>query len=229
MEAGNKRNPSSLVVWLGDNPKAENQVLKDLPAVIGTAGLISVSWSQHPAGEGLFEFSLNAPEVVDGSWYMRDRSNFENEDLDMLHDVELLGRSMVEAIEPKLQDYGLEWKNVVFMGFGKGAGIILYAMLMKLISKPAAGMILFSPIAPFPGYLSEKLGLMKRGTVPVKLFTIWGNRNRATPGSYRTLLTSALRKAPEVHATPDTLPEGDHSFDGASMSMLTTLLPLCLR
>lgn len=45
----------------------------------------------------------------------------------MLHDVELLGRSMVEAIEPKLQDYGLEWKNVVFMGFGKGAGIILYA------------------------------------------------------------------------------------------------------
>ena len=39
-------------------------------------------------------------------------------------------------------------------------------------------MILFSPIAPFPGYLSEKLGLMKRGTVPIKLFTIWGNRNR---------------------------------------------------
>jgi len=229
MEAGNKRNPSSLVVWLGDNPKAENQVLRDLPGVIGSAGLICVSWSQHPAGEGLFEFSLNAPEVVDGSWYMRDRSNFENEDLDMLHDVELLGRSMIEAVQPKLQDYGLDWKNVVFMGFGKGAGIILYAMLMKLISKPVAAMILFSPIVPFPGYLQEKLSLLKRSTVPIKLFTIWGNRNRATPAGFRTLLSQALKRAPEIQSTPDTLPEGDHSFDGTSMDMLTTLMPLCLR
>merc|ERR1712217_397615 len=88
LEAGNKKSPSSLVVWLGDNPKSENTLLKDLPSSLGSAALMAISWSQHPAGEGMEEFNVNAPEVVDGSWYLRDRLSFENEDLDMLHDVD---------------------------------------------------------------------------------------------------------------------------------------------
>uniref|UniRef100_A0A7S1WE57 Phospholipase/carboxylesterase/thioesterase domain-containing protein n=1 Tax=Alexandrium catenella TaxID=2925 RepID=A0A7S1WE57_ALECA len=229
LEAGNKASPGSLVVWVGDNPKAENAVIKDLSGSLGTAGLASFSWSQHPAGEGLQEFNLTAPEVVDGSWYLRDRSTFENEDLDMLHDVELLGRSMVEAIEGKLSATGLDWNRVVLVGFGRGAGIALYASLLKVIPQQVAGMILFSPIVPFPSFLAEKMAAMKRaGAAPMKMFTIWGNRNRSTPASYRQLLSQALRKAPEVNCTPDTLPDGDHSFDAKSYNVLTSLLPLCM-
>merc|ERR1712232_503176 len=96
-----------------------NTVLKDLVASMGSAGMLSISWSQHPAGEAFAEFNLKAPEVVDGSWYLRDRAGFENQDLDMLHDVELLGRSLVDALEPKLGEYGLDWKNVIVMGLEK--------------------------------------------------------------------------------------------------------------
>merc|ERR1719361_2399020 len=73
LEAGNKKSPSSLVVWFGDNPKAENALLKDLPSSLGSATLLSLSWSQHPAGEGLNEFNVSGAEVTDGSWYLRDR------------------------------------------------------------------------------------------------------------------------------------------------------------
>jgi len=229
LEAGNKSGPTSLIVWIGDQPRAENAVLKDLPASIGSAALMSVAWSQHPAGEGLVEFNLNAPQVVDGSWYLRDRSSFENQDLDMLHDVELLGRSLVESIEPKLGEYGLDWKNVIVVGFGKGAGVALYASLLKVFPSQIAAMILFSPIVAFPGFLAEKLGAVKRSaTSPMKLFTIWGNRNRSTPGAYRQQLAQALRKAPEVHCTPDTLPDADHAFDMKCLNVLMSLLPLCL-
>merc|ERR1712190_695474 len=229
LEAGNKKSPSSLVVWLGDSPKAENALLKDLPSSLGSAALMSISWSQHPAGEGLNEFSVTAPEVTDGSWYLRDRQSFENEDLDMLHDVELLGRLMIETIEPKLGDYGLDWQNVILLGFGKGAGILVYASLLKLIPKQVSGMIFFSPVVPFPSFLAEKIGALKKGTAsPMKMFTIWGNKDKSTPGSYRQLLTQALRKAPELQCTPDTLPDGDHSFDAKSFRILTSLLPLCL-
>merc|ERR1712060_757970 len=230
LEAGNTKNPSSLIVWIGDNAKAENTVLKDLPASIGSAGMLSISWSQHPAGEAYAEFNLKAPEVVDGSWYLRDCAGFENQDLDMLHDVELLGRSLVDALEPKLGEYGLDWKNVIVMGFGKGAGIALYASLLKLFPKSVSAMILFSPVALFPSFLGEKLARVQKtqGTAPMKMFTVWGNRNRSTPGTYRQLLAQTLRKAPEVHCTPDTLPDGDHVFDAKSMSILSSLLPLCL-
>jgi len=229
-EAGNKRSPTSLVVWIGDQPRAENATLRDLPASLGSAALMSLSWSEHAAGEGMSEFSLSSPEVTDGSWYLRERAGFENEDLDMLHDVELLGRSMVEAIEPKLGEHGLDWKNVIILGFGKGAGIALYAALLKSIPKPVAAMVLFSPVVAFPAFLGEKLQQVKRGAggPPTKVFTIWGNRNRSTPGTYRQLLAQTVRKAPDVHCTPDTLPEGEHAFDGKSMSVLTSLLPLCL-
>lgn len=229
LEAGNKSDPTSLIVWVGDQPRAENAVMKDLPTAIGSSALMSVAWSQHPAGEGLVEFNVGAPQVVDGSWFLRDRSNFENHDLDMLHDVELLGRSLVESIEPKLGEFGLDWKNVIILGFGKGAGVALYASLLKIMPKQVAAMILFSPIVPFPGYLAEKIQAVKRSsTSPMKLFTIWGNRNRSTPGAYRQQLAQALRKAPEVHCTPDTLPDCDHAFDSKCLNALMSLLPLCL-
>lgn len=229
LEVGNKRNPTSLIVWIGDVPKTENAILKDLASSIGSAAMMCVHWSEHPAAEGITDFNLSNPEVVDGSWYLRARDAFENVDLDLLHDVELLGRSMVETIEPKLGEYGLDWKNVILLGFGKGAGLALYATLLKSIPKQVSAMVLFSPVVPFPHFLGEKMKSGTRGsTAPMKVFTIWGSRNRATPGTYRQLLAQTLRKAPEVHCTPDTLPDGDHSFDAKSMSVLTSLLPLCL-
>merc|ERR1711920_701492 len=118
------------------------------------------------------------------------------------------------SIEPKLGEYGLDWKNVVILGFGKGAGIALYASLLKVIPKPVAAMVLFSPVVPFPSFITEKMKTGSRSSAaPVKVFTIWGRNNRSTPGTYRQLLAQTLRKAPEVHCTPDTLPDGDHAFD----------------
>jgi len=233
-EGGDLKNPTQLLVFVGDNVKADNVVLKDLPASIGSAGLISASWAQHPAGEGFVEFNLKAPEVQDGSWYLRDRPAFENQDLDMLHDVELLGRSLVETIESRLNEYGLEWKDVVVVGFGKGAGVALYAALLKLFPKQIGSMVLFSPVVLFPSYLSEKMQALSKarpphmGQGPLKVFFVWGNRARATPGTYRQLVAQVLKKAPEVHCTPDTLPEADFAFDSKSMNVLQGLLPLCL-
>jgi len=226
-EAGNTRNPGSIIVWIGDNPKAEQAVIKTLPDTFG-ASVLALSWSTHPAGEAFAEFNIKAPEVVDGSFYLRDRQNFENSDLDMLHDVELLGRSLVESLEPKLGEFGLDWSKVVIVGFGKGAGIALYASLLKLFPKQIAAMILFSPVVLFPSFLGEKLGATKKGSSPMKMFTVWGNRNRSTPGTYRQLLSQTLRKAPEVQCTPDTLPDGEHSFDAKSLSILSSLLPLVM-
>merc|ERR1711972_1235504 len=230
MEAGNTTNPKSLLVWIGDNPKAEGAILKPLPESSNSSALVSLAWTQHPAGEAFQEFNLKAPEVVDGSFYLRDRASFENQDLDMLHDVELLGRSLVESLEPKIGEYGLDWSKVVIMGFGKGAGIALYAALLKVFPKMVSAMILFSPVVLFPSFLSEKLTATKTSAAPqpLKVFTVWGNRNRSTPGTYRQLLSQTLRKAPEVQCTPDTLPDGDHSFDSKSMGILESLVPLCV-
>merc|ERR1712151_1489074 len=169
LEVGNTKNPSSLLVWIGDTPKAEHTVLKDISASIGSAGMLSISWSQHPAGEAYAEFNLKAPEVVDGSWYLRDRAGFENQDLDMLHDVELLGRSLVEVLDAKVGEFKLDWTRVIIAGFGKGAGIALYASLLKLFPKPVSAMILFSPVALFPSFLGEKLGRVPKsqGAAPM--------------------------------------------------------------
>mmetsp|Transcript_91012 Transcript_91012/g.157986 ORF Transcript_91012/g.157986 Transcript_91012/m.157986 type:complete len:837 (-) Transcript_91012:76-2586(-) len=228
-EAGNKSSPDSLIVWIGDNWKAEGAALKEVTGSIGKGAFVSFSWSQHPAGEAMNEFSLNSPEVLDGSWYLRDRHGFENQDLDMLHDCELLGRSLIEALEPKLGEFGLDFSDVVILGFGKGAGIALYAMLLKLFPKPVKAMVLFSPVVLFPSYLSEKMQAIKKPvTTPIKTFTVWGNRNKSTPGTYRQLLAQVLRKAPDVHPTPDTLPDGEHAFDAKSYAVLTSLLPLVL-
>jgi len=234
MEGGNLQDPSMLVIWIGDNPTAEKGILKELKDNIGNAGLVSLSWSQHPAGEAYNEFNLKAPEVIDGSFYLRNRNSFENQDLDLLHDVELLGRSMTESLEAKINELGIDWRNVIIIGFGKGAGIALYASLLKLFpaGKQVSAMLLFSPVVLFPSYLSEKIPTVNRGTVgqPMKLFTVWSNRNKSTPGTYRQLLMQTIRKAPEVSLTPDTLPDGDpfFSFDEKYMTSLKSLLSICL-
>eukprot|EP00930_Biecheleria_cincta_P037697 TRINITY_DN258_c0_g1_i6.p1 TRINITY_DN258_c0_g1~~TRINITY_DN258_c0_g1_i6.p1 ORF type:complete len:837 (-),score=197.60 TRINITY_DN258_c0_g1_i6:45-2555(-) len=229
LETGNLRSPSSLLVWVGDDPKAEGAYVREVASSSPGSALVAFAWSEHPAGEAFSEFNLKSPEVVDGSFFLRDRAGFENQDLDMLHDVELLGRSLVDALEPRLGEFGLDWSKVVIMGFGKGAGIALYASMLNLFPKPPASMVLFSPIVLFPSFLAEKMATMRKGGgAAMKLFTIWGNRNRSTPGTYRQLLAQTLRKAKEVHCTPDTLPDGDHSFDNKSVGVLASLLPLCL-
>eukprot|EP00434_Breviolum_minutum_P029367 symbB.v1.2.025975.t1/scaffold2560.1/size76387/7 len=150
------------------------------------------------------------------------------------------------------------------MGFGKGAGIALYASLLNIFPKQVSAMVLFSPIVLFPSFLAQKMeALRKVGAAKMKVFTVWGNRNRlgsvdmggisaqiiywggrytrhtlgyllaingtrSTPGTYRQLLAQTLKKAKDVHCTPDTLPDADHSFDSKSVNVLTSMLPLCL-
>merc|ERR1712183_348912 len=100
-EWGNKTNPTNLIIWVGDNPKVDEEVLENVTTLIGKASLLlTLAWPKHPAGEAFSDVNLKVPEIQDGSWYLRDRVTFENQDLDMLHDVELLGRSIVEAVEP---------------------------------------------------------------------------------------------------------------------------------
>merc|ERR1740122_137132 len=132
---------------------------------------------------------------------------------------------MVESIESKIAAYDLDWKNVILLGFGKGAGLALYASMLKVVPKHVGGMIFFSPVVPFPSFLAEKMVTLRKGPAaspPVKMFTVFGNRNRSTPGGYRQLLAQALRKASDVSCTPDTLPDGDHAFDAKSLSILTS-------
>mmetsp|Transcript_115359 Transcript_115359/g.229980 ORF Transcript_115359/g.229980 Transcript_115359/m.229980 type:complete len:835 (-) Transcript_115359:267-2771(-) len=222
----------SLVVFIGDEPTADNIHLRELGMHLGSSGLVNIAWSQHSAGEALVDFNVRAPEILDGSHYLRDRAGFQNEDLDLLHDVELLGRSLTEAVECKLNECALDWNSVVIVGFGKGAGIALYAVLLGLLPKYVCAMVLFSPIVLFPTFLGEKLQAVSSSTVPaqavMKVFLIWGNRNRSTPANYRQLLLRMIKKTPQVHCTPDILPDGDHALDSNAMSILSSLLPLCM-
>jgi len=229
MEAGNMTTPKSLIVWMGDNSHTENPILKDLQASVASAGLLCLNWSEHPAGEGFADLNLNTPEVTEGTWYLRDRESFENEDLDQLHDIEILARSMVEVVTSTLAKVQLTWKNVILAGFGKGAGIAFYASMMKIVPQTVAGGLFFNAIIPFPGYLAESVHAGKRSTgAPVKFFTMWGSQDKSTPGSYRQLLTQTTRKFPDVHCTPDTLPDNGHVFDKKSMQAMVSLLPLVL-
>jgi hypothetical protein len=181
-EAGNTRNPSSILVWIGDK-KDDNGLIRDLPMTVGSAAVLSLNWTTHPSGEALDEVSLNDPSVADGSWYLREKRAFENSDLDLLHDIELLGRSLISAVEPKLLAYKLDWKQVVVLGFGKGAGVALYAALMGMFPKQLASMVLFNTVLPFPTFLGQKLdspARRKEQRPNLKVFTIWGNRVRST-------------------------------------------------
>merc|ERR1711862_795602 len=73
LEAGNMDDPKSLIVWLGENNEEEARLLKSLPpALLANSALLALAWDQHPAGEGLLDFKLSAPEVLDGSWFLRD-------------------------------------------------------------------------------------------------------------------------------------------------------------
>jgi len=227
LEAGNTSSPKSLIVWLGDEPAVESRYLQGLTASLGSSALLCLSWDQHAAGEGLKDFSVTTPEVLDGSWYLRDRATLENEDLDHLHDVELLGRCMMESVQGSLDKYGLTWRNVVLAGFGKGAGLLFYASVARLLPQQVAGGVFFNAIVPFPAFLAEKAA-KRTDRTPVKMFTIWGSRDSSTPSNYRQALQQALRKYPEVQCTPDTLPENDHIFNEKSISVLTSLLPLVL-
>eukprot|EP00439_Symbiodinium_sp_Y106_P051705 s106_g6.t3 len=213
-EGGNLDSPNALVIWLGDDSQNEAAAVRDLASQVGSAAFVSLAWAQHPAAEAFTDFSLKLPEVVDGSFFLRDRQAFENQDLDMLHDVELLGRCLAESIETKLGEFGLSWDKVVILGFGKGAGIALYASLLNIFAQQVAATVLFSPIVLFPSFLAEKMQALRQTTTgKMKVFAVWGNRNRSTPGTYRQLLAQTMRKAKDVVFTPDTLPDGDHSFD----------------
>merc|ERR1712137_758589 len=170
---------------------------------------VNCKWMESGAAESLVELNLSSPEVCDATWYLRDRASLMNEDLDLLHDGEILGRSFVETVEPKIYEHGLDWKNVVLVGFGKGAGIALYASLLKVFPKQLAG--------------------VSKGTgPPMKVFSIWGGRNRCTPGTYRQLLAQTVRKSGDIQFTTDNLQDGTHMFDAKSINTLTGLLPLVL-
>jgi len=236
-ESGELKSPTSLLVWVGDNPKPEAAVLKELnlgQALSDSAAMINVAWTTHPAAEGYADFNVKAPEVTDGTWYQRDRAVFENQDLDMLHDIEMLGRALGEALQSRIDEYGLSWSNVHIAGFGKAAGIALWAVLLKVIPKPVASMTLFNPIVLFPQYLAERvqtIGLSgpPAGGKPIKMFTVYGMRNRSTPSTYRQLLAQTLRKIPAVSCTSDTMPEGDHSLDSKSVVILQQMLSIAKK
>jgi NADPH:quinone reductase-like Zn-dependent oxidoreductase/predicted esterase len=227
-ESGNRRAPNALVVFIGDSPTDDKVVLQDIADDLSGAAFCYVSWSQHQAGEGLEEFRVTAPEVVDGSFYARDRLSLRNEDLDMLHDMDLLGHAMSETIEAKLAEYKLDWKNVILYGFGKGAGVATYATLLKTFPKQVSSLVLLSPVVPFPMYLAEKISKTQRGSQALKTFVMWGSKNRSTPTAYRELLAQTMKKAPEVMFTPDTIPDGDHTFDYRAYGVLRSLLSIVL-
>mmetsp|Transcript_9994 Transcript_9994/g.22367 ORF Transcript_9994/g.22367 Transcript_9994/m.22367 type:complete len:844 (-) Transcript_9994:86-2617(-) len=229
-EGGDRSNAIALVVWMGDNPKREVGLIQDVMTSFPSACFIAPAWTGHQAGDALADLDVNSSEVCDGSYYLRGKGAFENSDLDNLHETEVLGRSLVETVQNKLNQLQLSWKNVVLCGFGKGAGLGLYASVLKLFPDQIAGMILFSPVVLFPSFLGEKIQTrpMLGPMANSKLYLIWGAQNRSTPSQYKQLLTNTLKKASEVQLTPDTLPEGDHSFTVKSSSMLASLLPLCL-
>eukprot|EP00928_Gymnodinium_smaydae_P080739 TRINITY_DN64385_c0_g1_i1.p1 TRINITY_DN64385_c0_g1~~TRINITY_DN64385_c0_g1_i1.p1 ORF type:complete len:855 (-),score=157.39 TRINITY_DN64385_c0_g1_i1:54-2618(-) len=225
---GRTGSPQSLIVWIGDSPQSDSDLLKDLPNSFPSSVVVPLAWNEHSAGESLEELSLEGSNVLDGSWYLRDKAAFDNQDCDLLHDVELLGRSMVEAVHAKLDEYRLTWRNVLLAGFGKGAGIALYCYLMQLLPRPVSGLLLFNTVALVPRYIDEKIKTLDQQTTSTKVFMLWGSQDRAVPGNYRQLLSQTLRRIPYVQLTEDVMPQGGHSFDSRSYGAFESLLQLCL-
>merc|ERR1712217_620094 len=61
------------------------------------------------------------------------------------------------------------------------------------------------------------MGMRPSGGAATKVFTVWGNRATSTPANYRQLLAQTLRKTPEIHCTPDTMPDGGAVCDATVM------------
>lgn len=221
-QSGRSRNPTSLMVWIGDGSEEEQTTVREW---IPPAGLkvVGLSWSQHAVAESLSELDMQ----TDGSWYAKQPTDFANADFNLLQDMELVARSMVEAISRKLSENKLDWDALVLAGFGKGAGIALHALVTKLLPKPIAGTILFSPTVVFPNLwrLGKKNQGLKEQT---KLFTFWGISNPSTPDCYCNALTQKLESIQELQYTPETIPHGGHVFDTMSTAGLTKVLPLCI-
>lgn len=230
MEAGNTSDPSALIVWVGDDSDVELPLLKEVAMSIPRAAMVFLSWAEHPAGEGVLDLDLTARKVLDGSWYTRDRPQFENEDLDQLHDIELLGRCMVESVETVLAKYGLTWRHVVLSGFGKGAGIAYYAASARLSPQTMSGGVFFNAVIPFPLFLAEKAtAAAKTGDKRIiKLLTVWGGKDEVTPANYRQQLAQATRSLPQMQSSSDTIAENGHIFDDRAADVLVQVLPTVL-
>lgn len=188
----NPRVVNLLVVWVGEAPEGETRLLADLGSSQGRRGMVAMDWSQHKACE------LLGPD--DCSSFTRDTPSLTDRDLDTLHGLEELCRSLVLSVELKLKQNRLQWKNVVLCGYGKGAGIALWAVLLKIIPQVSA-MFLFQPVTAFPILLAEKIlqrgTALMEGTTTVKAVFFWGSRDTSTP-DHRSLLAQALRNAPEI-------------------------------
>jgi len=229
--AGSRLRPTSVLVWVGDDPESDKSLFKDLGMNGRNTRVICLGWPDHTAGEALLQLNVNGPDVLNGSWYSKDQAAMANEDLDILHDIELLARALVAAVRPMLEESGLTWKNVTLAGFGKGAGVALYATLCQVVPEHVAGLILFAPVVAFPRYLEKKMQELRAeereaSKPPAKMFGIWGSKDRSTPASYRQLLMQVLSKVPESHYTAETLPDAEHAFDSNGCTMLGSLMSL---
>jgi len=229
--AGSRSRHASLLVWVGDDPESDRSLLKSIGDTARNTRLVCLGWPDHTAGEALVQVNVNGPDVLNGSWYSKDQATMANEDLDILHDIELLARALVAAVRPMLEESGLTWKNVTLAGFGKGAGVALYATLCQVVPEHVAGLILFAPVVAFPRYLEKKMQELRAeereaSKPPAKMFGIWGSKDRSTPASYRQLLMQVLSKVPESHYTAETLPDAEHAFDSNGCTMLGSLMSL---
>jgi len=225
-EGGSSKNPASLVVWIGDGSKEEQKSVKEWKPP-STSKVVFLSWSEHAMAKALNELDLQSTDMIDGSWYAKQPTDFANADYNLLQDAELIARSMVEAISRKLSENNLDWDALVLAGFGKGGGIALHALVAKLLPKPIAGTILFSPIVVFP--CVWRGGKQKQGQEDqAKLFTFWGSKNPSTPDSYCDALAHRLGSTQELQYTPETVPDGEHVFDKKSIAALTKAISLCI-
>jgi predicted esterase len=225
-EGGSSKNPASLVVWIGDGSKEEQKSVKEWKPPSGSK-VVFLSWSEHAMAKALNELDLQSTGMIDGSWYAKQPADFANADYNLLQDVELIARSMVEAISRKLSEINLDWDALVLAGFGKGGGIALHALVTKLLPKPIAGTILFSPVVVFPCFWRG--GKQKQGQEDqAKLFTFWGSKNPSTPDGYCNTLTQKFESSQELQYTPETIPDGEHVFDKKSIAALTKAISLCI-
>ncbi|CAK0900584.1 unnamed protein product [Prorocentrum cordatum] len=128
-----------------------------------------------------------------------------------------------------LSESNLDWDALVLVGFGKGGGIALNALVNKLLPKPVAGIILFSPIVVFPH--RRRMRQPKQGQEDqAKLFTFWGRpADPSTPDSYCNLLAQKLESfQEELQYTPEIIPDGEHVFDKKSIAALTKAISSCI-